>query len=237
MATSTRKTVRIAVFVPSDVQLLDLACVDIFAVMGHQYLSELEMLPTSLTSLAPEISIAYVGTDKTVGLTAQTNLVVTHHLSDPEVGPGKFDIVVVPGPDPTASWGEDVKEWLGAQGREEKTEILSICTGIFLCGEAGLLKGRKASGPRGLQKMIEERFEGVELVGDRLRWVQDGNFWSCGEFVPWRLRSSFAWRGCVFTRLTGWDIQEGSRTGMTLSLLTPDRAGTFRVQSLRLLCS
>lgn len=179
------------------------------------------MLPTSLTSLAPEVSLAYVGTDKTVGLTAQTNLVVTHHLSDPEVGPGKFDIVVVPGPDPTASWGEDVKEWLAAQGREEKAEILSICTGIFLCGEAGLLKGRKASGPRGLQKMIEQRFEGVELVGDRLRWV----------------RSSFAWRGCVFTKLTGWDIQEESRTGMTLSLLTPDRAGTFRVQSLRLLCS
>ncbi|KAI0396122.1 ThiJ/PfpI family protein [Xylariaceae sp. FL0594] len=61
------------------------------------------------------------------------------------------------------------------------TDILSVCTGILICGEAGLLaNGRTVCGPRGMQHVIRERYPGVRLVGERLRWVRDGNLWSSG---------------------------------------------------------
>lgn len=205
MTTTARTKVRIGVFIPSEVQLLDLACVDVFAMLSHDYLVPLQMLPSSLTDLAPEISISYIGTAPTVPTTAQTKILTTHLISDPDVAPGKLDIVLVPGPDPFSSWGEDVKGWLRGHGERQETDVLCVCTGIFLVGDAGLLKGRTVCGPRGLQKRIKERYEGVKTVGDRYRWARDENLWTSGESA-----SALDWE-------TGW---LGLLRGMTLTGLT-----------------
>ncbi|KAK1769540.1 class I glutamine amidotransferase-like protein [Phialemonium atrogriseum] len=183
-AASDRPTVRIGVFLPSGAQLLDTACVDLFDMMSHEYLSALEKLPRAAADIAPHVWIAYVGTVAAGGpiqLTGGMSVTCTHHLSDPEVGAGRLDVVLVPGPDPRLRWDGEVLGWLrGHANRVRDTDILSVCTGIYICGEAGLLRGRRACGPRGLQKEIGERFEGVTLLGDELRWVSDGNLWSSG---------------------------------------------------------
>ena len=181
MAT-TRTRVRVGVFVPSDVQLLDLACADVFAMLSRDYLAALKMLPASLTDLAPEVSISYIGTGPTAPTTARTTIATTHLLGDPDVAPGKLDIVLVPGPDPFATWGEDVKGWLRGHGEREGVDVLCVCTGIFLVGDAGLLEGKTVCGPRGLQGRIRERYESVRTMGERYRWVRDGRLWSSGEF-------------------------------------------------------
>jgi transcriptional regulator GlxA family with amidase domain len=183
---ATSPSVRIAVLLPSATQLLDLACIDLFAIMSKSYLSSIPFLPASISTLAPDVTFSYIGTMPSIPLTVQTSLQLTHTVTSPAASqPGNFDIVVVPGPDPNATFPEEVKAWLAAQGREAGTDVLCVCTGVFLCGEAGLLKGRRVCGPRGLQGEIKRRFggEGLELVGDRLRWVNDGRFWSCGEFL------------------------------------------------------
>jgi putative intracellular protease/amidase len=216
-AAAARPTVRIGVFMPSGAQVLDTACVDIFEMMGHGYLSLLPFLPAAVAELAPIVSIAYVGTvqpGEPIEMTAGMRVLCTHHFSDPEVQPGKLDIVLVPGPDPTLRWADDVLGWLRAHAeRVDETDILSVCTGIYVCGEAGLLKGKRACGPRGLQKEIKERFEGVTLVGDELRWVQDGNFWSSGTssllLLPTR-----ATRGPLHSRQTA-DGSGGNAGGVT----------------------
>jgi transcriptional regulator GlxA family with amidase domain len=159
-----------------------MACVDFFAMMGHDYLVYLKELPTSLTDLAPDVSISYVGLADAVDTTAGTKIVTTHRVGDGEVAPGKLDIVLVPGPDPFAEWGDDVKGWLRAHADSPGVDVLCVCTGIFLVGDAGLLKGRTACGPRGLQDVIRKKYEGVKLVGEKYRWVQDGNLWTSGEF-------------------------------------------------------
>lgn len=101
--------------------------------------------------------------------------------------PGQLDIVLVAGPDPTIDWAapdkKDAVAWLAAQAARPEVDILSICTGIFLSGAAGLLTGgRKACGPRGLQGVLKGVYPGVEWVGEEVRWVRDGNFWSSGMF-------------------------------------------------------
>ncbi|KAH8881362.1 ThiJ/PfpI family protein [Thozetella sp. PMI_491] len=182
---SKRKPVRIGVFLPGPSQLLDLACIDVFGSMSHEYLSGLEMLPAAVTDAAPPVTISYIGTvepgaQQLVELTSNLHVATTHHLSDPDVGPGKLDIVLVPGVDPVATFGKDVTSWLADQAAHPDTDILCVCTGIFLCGEAGLLKGRRVCGPRGLQNQLRVKFEGATWLGEELRWVQDGNFWSSG---------------------------------------------------------
>ncbi|KAL3962032.1 hypothetical protein ACCO45_003555 [Purpureocillium lilacinum] len=105
----------------------------------------------------------------------------THSYGDAEVAPGKLDVVLVPGPDPMLAFDDEgALAWLRAQAGVEGVDVLSICTGLFVCGAAGIADGKRASGPRGLQGMLKERFAKIELVGDEYRWVRDGNFWSSG---------------------------------------------------------
>lgn len=63
---TNRKHLHIGVFIPSPsaAQLLDTACIDVFAVSSYQYLSPLPIVPKHLSSLAPEIKISYIGSQK-----------------------------------------------------------------------------------------------------------------------------------------------------------------------------
>ncbi|KAL8414718.1 hypothetical protein RB594_005796 [Gaeumannomyces avenae] len=187
---NTRPTVRVGVFIPKEAQLLDAACVDILATAGHDYLSLCKgLVPAHIIDLAPTVEVLYVSqlpAGAAVPLTAGARLLVDRHLSSPDVAPGTLDIVLVPGPDPAAAHDAVALEWLAAHhaaaetGGGRGTDVLCVCTGIFLCGEAGILKGRRACGPRGMQDLLAKRFEGVTWVGEELRWVQDGNLWSSG---------------------------------------------------------
>ncbi|KAK1755162.1 class I glutamine amidotransferase-like protein [Echria macrotheca] len=181
---TTRPTCHIGVFLPVGSQLLDMACIDIFATMSYEYFSVLgDMAPPPILKLAPSVKISYISTvqpDEFIEMTANLKIRCTHHLSDPEVQPGKLDVVLVPGPDPRSVYDEASLAWLRGHAVYEKVDVLSVCTGIYICGEAGLLKGKRVCGPRGLQKELKARFEGATWAGKEMRWVQDGNFWSCG---------------------------------------------------------
>ncbi|KAI0446798.1 class I glutamine amidotransferase-like protein [Xylaria telfairii] len=184
-ATDGRRVVRIGVFIPVDCQLLDAAGVDIFGSMSYEYLSSLEqMMPKPVIDSAPSVEIHYIGSVQAgEGITMTSNQVVvaTNHYNDPEVAPGKLDIVYIPGPDPEAHFPEDALEWLRKQDATEGVDILSVCSGIVLCGAAGILKGRDICGPRAMQDMLKAKGWGEKsMQGHKLRWVQNGHFWSSG---------------------------------------------------------
>ena len=119
-------------------------------------------------------------TGSLIQLTANMRIELSNHFSDAEVAPGKLDVVLVPGPDPRDTWDEDALSWLRQQGAAPGTDILSVCTGIYLCAAAGLADGRRVCGPRGLQSELRNMYPRAEFVGEKLRWVRDGNFWSSG---------------------------------------------------------
>lgn len=208
MGVTARKTFRVGVFIPTECQMLDQACIDVMATMSYEYLSLLkDMLPAAIIDLAPSVQISYIGSvqpGETIPLTASQHIACTHHYNDPAVAPGTLDAVLVPGPDPSTRFEPAVLEWLRGHGGVRDTDILCVCTGIFLCGQAGLLEGKTVCGPRGMQDLIKEKF-GSNMVqkGTTLRWVQDGNFWSSGTSplptsfrpVPSRARGSYAVSG------------------------------------------
>ena len=89
---------------------------------------------------------------------------------------------MVPGPDPGFVPPESVLEFVRGHN-EVGTVVMSVCTGIFVVGMAGILDGKKATGPRGLLGGLKGKFPGAEWE-DR-RWTSDGNVWTSGEpFSP-----------------------------------------------------
>ncbi|KAI0540769.1 class I glutamine amidotransferase-like protein [Xylaria digitata] len=184
-APDNRRVIRIGVFIPTDCQLLDAAGVDIFGSMSYEYLSVLgDLISKVVVDSAPSVQIHYIGSvqpGEKIPMTSNQAIVATNHYSDPEVAPGRLDIVYVPGPDPTADFPEGALEWLSKQAATDGVDILSVCSGIFLCGAAGLLKGKNICGPRGMQDALRQKgYAPGAMRGHELRWIQDGNFWSSG---------------------------------------------------------
>lgn len=179
--------VNIGVYIPGDAQLLDVACVDILGMMSGDYM-EVTGSPSQLVAIAPHVKIVYITTtqqllNKAVPFTSSMTMVPTHDIEHPDVQPGKLDIVVIPGPAPSTVFAPEALDFLRKHAENVSTDILSICTGIYVCGQAGILAGKTACGPRGLQSDIAARFPGVTLIGDTHRWVQDGNLWSSGKYI------------------------------------------------------
>ncbi|KAF6836877.1 ThiJ/PfpI family protein [Colletotrichum plurivorum] len=188
MANATTKVVNIGVFVPSEVQLLDMACIDVFHMMSKEYLGleSMELLPNHIRELAPSVKISYITSNEhaeagMLPITSGLKIATTHDVTHPDVQPGKLDILLIPGPDPYGSWGEDVLEFLrGHVAATKTTDVLSVCTGVFLCGAAGVLEGRTVCGPRGVQDMLREKYPRTKWVGEMVRWWRDGNLWTSG---------------------------------------------------------
>ena len=208
---SQRLSFRVGVFVPNEVQLLDLAAVDgmlplirsarslcakdklnpdvasVIYMAGQAYLTALgPLVPAELLALAPDVAIVYISqkpAESLLRLTADSKIQITHHYSDAAVAPGTLNAVYIPGPAPTSRIEDGAKMWLVAQAGTAGVDIMSVCTGIFVLGQAGLLKGRTASGPRTMQELIRGMFEGVKTVGDEFRWTVDGNLWTSGKFA------------------------------------------------------
>ncbi|KAI1760978.1 ThiJ/PfpI family protein [Hypoxylon sp. FL1150] len=184
-SSANKPTVRVGVFVSEKCQLLDIASVDVMGSMGHDYFTLISSaVPQAVIDLAPHVEIHYIGSvpaGEPIKVTSNESIVATNHYGDAEVAPGKLDILHIPGPDPFNPFDAGVVDWLRRHGNTPGVDILSVCSGILLCGEAGLLEGRRACGPRGLQDMIRGKGYGEkELVGHKYRWIQDGNIWSSG---------------------------------------------------------
>lgn len=175
------KHVRIGVFIPGNCQLLDAACVDILGMVSKEYLQQIPLLPKRLVNIAPHVSIYYIAPNKTIPFTAELSALASHDLSHPDVQPGKLDVLLVPGPDPHATWDEPTLEFVRGHSREEGTDILSVCTGISICAAAGITDGKTVCGPRGIQDELKKKYPQTKFVGEKYRWIQDGNFWSCGK--------------------------------------------------------
>ncbi|KAB8303354.1 hypothetical protein EYC80_004786 [Monilinia laxa] len=197
------KRLRISVFIPNGCQLLDMSGIDSFFMISPSYLTACglpaPLIAVGIPSMIYYISIPSIGSE--VELTANVFLRVSRTIKDEEVQPGMLDIIMVPRPDPSTVSCQDTRlflkshaEWRESNG--EKTDILSVCTEIFLVAQSGILKELNASGPRALVPSLKKEFPDTKWVDDR-RWVVDGNIWSCGgitnglEMVAAYMRQKF----------------------------------------------
>ncbi|KAJ5210776.1 DJ-1 domain InhA-type [Penicillium cf. griseofulvum] len=175
-------SLRIGVLLVGTVQLLDLAAIDLLYMTTPEYLQECS-LPQPLVDMGRPCSIDYIahdGANRTVNTTSQMTIQLTNSLTDAAVSPGKLNILVIPGPPPKAmppaeEYLDFVRDHFAAD-----TPILSVCTGAFVIGYAGITKGREVTAPRLLIPEMKRRFPEAKLWDDSVRVARDGNLWTSG---------------------------------------------------------
>ena len=186
MAASSRAkatSLRVGVLLIPPVQLLDASPIDLFGMCAPEYL-QVTSLPKPLLDLAIPVSIHYIsasGPGTTAELTANAFISVTASLSSPEVQPGELDTLLIPGPDPGLIPDEPYLDFIRAHEKAGKTDILVICTGSFAAGYAGILNGKRVSGPRGLLPDLKKKFPQAKYV--ERRYETDGRLWSAGTIL------------------------------------------------------
>ena len=182
-STMSSDAFRIGVLLLPPVQLLDLSPVDLFGMCTKKYLLACQ-LPAPITALGVPIEINYIteaGAGVLAECTANAGLRTNASLDDNGSAPGTLDLLMIPGPDPAVRPSDKVKAFIRDHAAS-KTDVLTVCTGIFPAGYAGILKGRRATGPRALLPELRSRFPGTEWT-DR-RWERDANIWSSGQLTP-----------------------------------------------------
>jgi len=173
----------IGVLIVPPIQLLDIAPIDLFAMLSQPYFEACN-LPPSLVALAipaSDLKITYIsasGPTSTAETTASLGLAINAGLDDPAVAPGKLDILLIPGPPPDLQVDELVLEFV-RQHVKSGVDLLTVCTGFNVAAQAGVLDGKHATGTRGVTDLLAKKFPAVKW--EVKRWVVDGRTWTSGK--------------------------------------------------------
>lgn len=108
----------------------------------------------------------------TAPLTADLRLVVNSDLNDTRFKPGQLDILFVPGPDPAVVASKASQSFIKSHAESGKTDIISVCTGIYPICQSGICDSKTVTGPRGLLPDLRSKFKNVKVFEDQ-RWSQD----------------------------------------------------------------
>jgi transcriptional regulator GlxA family with amidase domain len=193
MTIQSLELLRIGVLIPEEVQLLDLATVDLLSMLSKDYLTRAK-LPAPLINLGvAEVKIHYIAESKTEPhqTTTAGAIQLTHSIDDKEVQPGELDIIHIPGPFLPPTISDKFKAFVQAhrdyrfapdksnkEGR--KVDFLVVCTGIFVAGICGILDGKQVTGPRMALFDLQLMFPTASSWDWDRRWKHDGNVWTCG---------------------------------------------------------
>ncbi|KAJ5565898.1 hypothetical protein N7535_007536 [Penicillium sp. DV-2018c] len=166
----TTLPLRIGVLLIGTIQLLDLATIDLLYMTSPTYLTSLS-LPQTLVSMGRPCEFHYISssihnstanpdtnkTTTTTTTTSQLTITLTDHTTDPAVAAGNLDIIVIPGPSPISVAPSDADLDFVRSHNAANTSILSICTGAYVIGYAGIAEGKQITGPRPLVPELRRR--------------------------------------------------------------------------------
>ncbi|QKX63918.1 uncharacterized protein TRUGW13939_11090 [Talaromyces rugulosus] len=172
--------VKIGMLLTDQVQLLDMAAVDLLQMASPEYM-RIVGVPEPVASQGKPVKIIYIGKQgatKVQEVTATSGVCLTHTTADSEVAPGSLDILLIPGPDPNNLPDQETLDFVRAHN-EHKTTMLVICTGALLGAHSGIYNGRNVTGPRMLEPLLKQQFPDVHWDFS-IRSLQDGHLWTAG---------------------------------------------------------
>ena len=182
-----------------DVQLTDLAGLDILGSLTPKIMDTVSSILPSLLPLRPlaiPMDFLYISSSLALAPTTPSMQVQpTHTYTD---APRDLDILFIGGPDPTNISEESLV--FVREASEQTKVVMTTCTGALWLARAGVLDGKKATTNRVMLEPAEKMMPDVEWVDQR--WVvEEGLFkgvqiWTsggagCGEIPSLRSFRSF----------------------------------------------
>ena len=151
-----------------DVQLTDLAGLDILGSLTPKIMDTVSSILPSLLPLRPlaiPMDFLYISSSLALAPTTPSMQVQpTHTYTD---APRELDILFIGGPDPTAISEESLA--FVREASERTKVVMTTCTGALWLARAGVLDGKRATTNRVLLGPAGEMAPGVEWVDQR--WV------------------------------------------------------------------
>ncbi|KAH7125397.1 putative amidotransferase-domain-containing protein [Dendryphion nanum] len=176
-APPSKSSLKIGVLVLSheQLQLLDLAVVDLLSMISRNRMSRLNASGNAMNEAVDEIDIRYISeTGGSFPVTSGSRMPVTNSLEDAP----QFDILIVPGTFSSSSEiPMSVSTFLTNQASNNNLiAILSISSGILTLAQTGLLHQKRATGPSSLFSTLQQRYP--ETSWQQAPWTRHEKIWS-----------------------------------------------------------
>ncbi|KAH8112462.1 class I glutamine amidotransferase-like protein [Phellopilus nigrolimitatus] len=208
---------RVGMLLCGEVQLLDAAAVDLFAMLTPAYLRACK-LPETIVAQGHDIEFRYITDSVKSADAALTHASLTGdvhiRLTDTLDSVGVLDYLLVPGPAPSYVPSAETLSFIRTHAKSARA-LLVICSGILPVAFAGVLTGKRATAPLIMLPMLRERglinpnrarehLDTLPVVPDvewtEKRWEVDeeGKIWTSGmvtngtDMVAAFLKKTFA---------------------------------------------
>lgn len=163
----------------STTEILDVAPIDFLGSMSKEFIhSTLEgWLPDALAAQALDVQFVWVNeTGADARLTAGASLKPTHSFATCP----PLDIALM-GAQETKYRPTDAELAFVRHTFATCTAFLTICGGVFVPLQAGVLSGRRATGPRSSLPTLRKMAPDVNWT--ECRWERDGKLWTSGTLL------------------------------------------------------
>ncbi|EUC50029.1 hypothetical protein COCMIDRAFT_1222 [Bipolaris oryzae ATCC 44560] len=179
-AAPSRSSIKVGVIIVGQVQLLDLAALDLLAMISKSRISKFNPTAAALDQAVDEIDIRYVSMtgEGSFPVTAGSRMPVTNSFTNAP----QFDILLIPGTPNLTSLPPQASSFLTSQCLNTNLlAIMTISSGIAHLVQAGSLRGTRVAAPRSLLPYLQHRFPETEW--QYAPWTRHGKVWSCNSPV------------------------------------------------------
>ncbi|KAL8705832.1 MAG: hypothetical protein Q9201_001055 [Fulgogasparrea decipioides] len=165
---------KVGIFLPAEVQLLDVAPIDILGMLEESWL-QASGVPENLVAQALKIEYYFINEDGKGPnqMTGGFRVEVTHSIATCP----PLDVLLIGGPHPSYRPSPPVQRFLRTQ-YDHVRAFMTVCSGYVPALFSGILDGKTATAPRELLPLLREKAPGVQWV--ERRWVRDGKIWTSG---------------------------------------------------------
>ncbi|KAF2256414.1 hypothetical protein BU26DRAFT_21546 [Trematosphaeria pertusa] len=213
-APPSKSSLKIGVLVlsPDQVQLLDLAVVDLLAKISRNRVSKLNAPSSILDEAVDELDIRYVSEsgEGSFAVTSGARMPVTNSFDNSP----HFDILIIPGSFTSSELPVSATAFLAERCSNLDTiAIMSVSSGILNLVQSGVLHQKRATGPSSLLPTLQQRFP--ETAWQHTPWTRQDKFW-CSTSAISALDMAAAWMREYF-----WDRREAVECALAAAGIAP----------------
>ncbi|KAH6639783.1 class I glutamine amidotransferase-like protein [Boeremia exigua] len=200
-APPSQSSLRVGVIIlgQDQIQLSDLAAVDLLSTLGRNRISRLQTPASTLDEAVDEVDIRYVSVtgEGSFPVTSGARMPVTNSFANAP----QFDVLILPGSFSTRELSDAATSFLALQcSSPDLHAIFSVSSGILHLAQTGLLWERRASAPRCLIPALQQRYP--DTLWQTKAWNRHEKIWTSSNAVS-ALDMIAAWMREFF-----WDRHE-----------------------------